>query len=264
MNDLIENNFFIILTILVGFSILWFAVVTVWKRHVRMITIWDYQVGLHFKHGRFVRTLEAGKHRFWGAHHTVIVYDCRITEMVVQGQELITADSATLKLTAVAQWKIVDAAKFHVAADDARQALYTLIQLALRQVIGGMKLDEVIEQKAGFGDALIALVSETAAADLGVDVRRIEVRDVMLGGELKGVYAGVITARKESQAKQERARGEAAALRTLANAARTFENNPDLFRLRYLEMLKEAGTAGYGNQLVIGVPEELMGLVKKD
>jgi hypothetical protein len=50
----------------------------------------------------------------------------------------------------------------------------------------------------------------------------------------------------------------------LANAARVFENNPDLFRLRYLETLKEAGTSGYGNQLIIGVPEELMGLVKKD
>ncbi|NRB73932.1 MAG: slipin family protein, partial [Verrucomicrobiales bacterium] len=47
------------------------------------------------------------------------------------------------------------------------------------------------------------------------------------------------------------------------NAARAFENNPELFRLRYLETLKEAG-AGYGNQLIIGVPEELMGAVKKD
>ena len=85
----------------------------------------------------------------------------------------------------------------------------------------------------------------------------------MMAGELKGVYAGVITARKEAQAQQERARGEAAALRTYANAARVFDNNPDLFRLRYLETLKELGT-GYGNQLIVGVPEELMGLVKKD
>ena len=86
----------------------------------------------------------------------------------------------------------------------------------------------------------------------------------MLGGDLKGVYSSVLTARKEAQAKQETARGEAAALRTLANAARAFENNPELFRLRYLDMLKEAGTSGFGNQLVIGVPEELMGLVTHD
>ena len=249
---------------IVAALIVWGLALNLWKTHTRTVTIWDYQVGLHFKHGRLVKTLEAGKHRFWGAGHEVIVYDTRLAELVVQGQELITADSATVKLTAVARWKVGDAAKFHAGAEDAHQALYTLIQLALRQVIGGLELDAVIEQKAGFGDALTKAVQETALADLGADVQRIEIRDVMLGGDLKGVYAGVITARKEAQAKQERARGEAAALRTLANAARAFENNPELFRLRYLETLKEAGTSGYGNQLIIGVPEELMSAVKKD
>jgi regulator of protease activity HflC (stomatin/prohibitin superfamily) len=253
-----------IATVAVAALTLWGIGVAVWKAHTEVVTIWDYQTGLHFKHGRFLRTLEAGKHHFWGAGHHVIVYDTRIAEVVVQGQELITADSATVKLTAVAQWKIADPVKFQAGAEDANQALYTLIQLALRQVIGALELDAIIEQKAGFGDALTELVRETAATDLGVDVKRIEVRDMMLGGDLKGVYAGVITARKEAQANQERARGEAAALRTLANAARVFENNPDLFRLRYLETLKEASTSGYGNQLIIGVPEELMGLVKKD
>lgn len=229
---------------------------------VETVTVWDYQAGLHFRHGRFVESLEAGKHRFWGRGHAVILYDTRIAELVVSGQELITADSATVKLTAVAQWKIADALKFHLAADDARQALYTRVQLALRQVFGGLELDTLIEQKAGFAEPLLELVRPSALEDLGVAIQAIEVRDVMLGGELKAIYAGVLTARKESQAKLERARGEAAALRTLANAARVFENHPDLFRLRYLETLKEAG-AGYGNQLIIGVPEDLMGVVKK-
>jgi regulator of protease activity HflC (stomatin/prohibitin superfamily) len=231
---------------------------------VETVTVWDYQTGLHFRHGCFVETLGAGKHRFWGRGHSVFLYDNRISELVVSGQEVITADSATLKLSAVAQWKIADAVKFHEAAVDASQALYTRVQLALRQVIGGLELDAIIEQKASFGEALLALVRETVLAEFGIAVEAIDVRDVMLGSDLKGVYAGVLTARKESQAKQERARGDAAALRTMANAARVFENNPELFRLQYLETLKQAGTAGYGNQLIIGVPEELMGLVKKD
>lgn len=231
--------------------------------YVETVTIWDYQTGLHFRHGRYQEILAAGKYRFLGKGHSVILSDNRISELVVQGQELITADSATLKLTAVAQWRIADAKRFHDAAGDPRQALYTLIQLAMRRVIGGLELDAVIEQKADFGKALIKEVKADALAELGIEVARVEIRDVMLGSDLKGVYTGVITARKEAQAKQEQARGEAAALRTFANAARAFENNPELFRLRYLETLKEAG-AGYGNQLIIGVPEELMAAVKKD
>lgn len=251
----------IIATVIVA-TILFVAGIATVKSYVETVTVWDFQTGLHYRHGRYVGTLDAGRHRFWGRGHTVILFDNRIAELVVQGQELITSDSATVKLTAVAQWKIADALKFHTGADDARQALYTLIQLALREVFGALELDAVIEQKADFGKTLLGAVSETALNDLGIEVQRVEVRDVMLGGELKSVYAGVISARKEAQAQQERARGDAAALRTFANAARVFENNPELFRLRYLETLKEAG-AGYGNQLIIGVPEELLGLVTK-
>ena len=133
----------------------------------------------------------------------------------------------------------------------------------MRNGIEGLDLDQVMEQKSSIGRALLQEVEESALRELGIKIIRIEIRDVMLSGELKGAYAGVITARKEAQAQQERARGEAASLRTFANAARVFENNPDLFRLRYLEALKAAGN-GYGNQLIIGVPDELLTLVKKE
>ena len=64
-------------------------------------TIWDYQVGLHFKHGRLVDTLASGKHVFWGNGHVVVPCDIRRQELVVQGQELLTADKATVKITSV-------------------------------------------------------------------------------------------------------------------------------------------------------------------
>lgn len=226
------------------------------------VTIWDYQSGLHFKDGRYVESLAPGKHRFWGRGHRVVVYDNRISELIIQSQELLTADSATLKLTAVAQWRIADARRYHVAAEDARQALYTRIQLALRQTIGDLTLDQIIERKAGFGAELLTRVHDQAATDLGIEVAAVDIRDTMLGSELRSAYSGVLTARKEAQTKLEKARGEAAALRTLANAARLFDDHPGLLRLRALETIKEAG-AGYGNQLIVGLPEEFLGLVKK-
>jgi len=253
---------FTVTTIVAAF-VFWRIGVKLIRDYTESVTIWDFQSGLHFRHGKFVEILDAGKHRLFGKGHTVILHDHRITELVVQGQELITADSATVKLTAVAQWRIVDAQKFYMGAEDGRQALYTIVQLALRQLVGGVDLDAVMERKASFAGELLEQVRGAAALDLGVEIIRVDIRDVMLGGELKSAYSAVISARQEARSKQERARGEAAALRTMANAARAFENNPDLFRLRYLETLKEVG-AGYGNQLIIGVPEEMMALVKKE
>lgn len=260
MNETILTIFLLAVGFVVVLTLLKTGI-RLWHKLTRVVTVWEHQAALHFKHGRFVKTLDSGgKFRFWGDGHEVILLDTRVAELVVQGQELITDDGATLKLTAVAQWKIAEPLKFHAGSKDAHQALHTLIQLALRQAVGGLALDAILEGKAGFGERITQLVRETASAHLGIEVLRVEIRDVMLGGELKSAYAGVISARKEAQAQQEKARGDAAALRTMANAARAFESNPGLLRLRTLEMLKEAG---YHNQLIVGVPEELIGLVNK-
>ena len=70
----------------------------------------------------------------------------------------------------------------------------------------------------------------------------------MLPGDLKRIFAQEVAARKEGLAALERARGETAALRNLANAARMIEDNPALMQLRLLQQL---GTTG-GNTVVLG------------
>jgi len=65
----------------------------------------------------------------------------------------------------------------------------------------------------------------------------------MLPGELRKAYSEVLKAKQEGQAALERARGESAALRNLANAARLIESQPALVTLRFLQTL-EASTSG--------------------
>ncbi len=221
----------------------------------KTVVVWDYQTALLFKDGRHIKALGPGKHTIWGRGYTVVPFDAHRKELVVQGQEIITADKATLKATAVATYRIRDARRFLTVAQDAVQAVYTAVQLALRQVIGAEEIDKILENKAGYGEKLLELVRETAT-EVGIEVESVKVRDLILGGDLKKVYAGVLESRKEALALIEKARGEAAALRTLANATRLFENHPQLFQLRYLKALEEAGTSGYGNTIVLGAPEE--------
>jgi hypothetical protein len=74
----------------------------------------------------------------------------------------------------------------------------------------------------------------------------------MLPNDLKRAFADVLKAKQEGQAALERARGESAALRNLANAARVLEGNPALMNLRLMQSLTAAQHAG--NTLVVGVP----------
>jgi hypothetical protein len=74
-------------------------------------------------------------------------------------------------------------------------------------------------------------------AHIGIELLSVEARDLMVSGEIKRAFAGVVTARKEGEAALERARGETASLRNLANAGRMVEDNPGLLQLRMLQQL---------------------------
>ena len=73
----------------------------------------------------------------------------------------------------------------------------------------------------------------------------------MLPADLKRAFCDVVKAKQEGQAALERARGESASLRNLANVARVLEANPALMNLRMLQSLASAQNAG--NTLVLGM-----------
>ncbi len=70
----------------------------------------------------------------------------------------------------------------------------------------------------------------------------------MLPTDLRKAFAETLKARQEAQAALERARGETAALRNLANAAKMVESNPALLDLCVLQTM--ASTSG--NTYVVG------------
>ncbi|MEM9080370.1 MAG: hypothetical protein AAGC74_06720 [Verrucomicrobiota bacterium] len=64
-------------------------------------------------------------------------------------------------------------------------------------------------------------------------------------------------------ARLEQARGEAAAMRVTANAARLYEKNPALLQLRALDAVKQLGE-GYNNHFVMGSLDSLLQMVKTE
>ena len=108
-------------------------------------------------------------------------------------------------------------------------------------------LASLLEQR-GELDRVLTEAVEPQAGPLGLTLRAIAVRDFIVPGELKRAVADIVSARLAGQAALERARGETAALRNLANAARQVADNPALLQLRLLQQI-EAST---GNTFVVG------------
>jgi regulator of protease activity HflC (stomatin/prohibitin superfamily) len=208
-------------------------------------------VGLLYHNGKFNKVLALGRHIRWGLNFTLDAQDTRKTSLVVPGQEILTADNVTLKFTVLVTYQINDPVKAVHETQNWQSDLYISAQLALRTVVSGVVIEALLNQRLSFGPQLMALM-QADAGKIGINILTVEVKDVIFPADLKRAFAEVLKAKQEGQAALERARGETAALRNLANAARVLEGNPALMNLRLVQSLTTAHNAGH--TLVFGMP----------
>jgi regulator of protease activity HflC (stomatin/prohibitin superfamily) len=207
--------------------------------------------GLLYHKGKFVGVLGAGRHIRWGRYFSLGAQDLRKGALVVAGQEVLTADNVGLKISLLVNYQIADPAKAAHESQNWQSDLYNGAQLALRAVVSGVAVEALLNQRLELGAQLLARVQQDSAK-IGINLLAVEVKDVMFPADLKRAFAEVLKAKQEGQAALERARGESASLRNLANAARVLEGNPALMNLRLMQSLSAAQSAG--NTLVLGMP----------
>src|SRR2546427_7308374 len=236
----------------IGFAIVGLAIaLTNLHKIRRAFVVPEGYVGLLYHKGKFVKVLSAGRHIRWGRHFTLGAQDMRKTSLLVAGQEVLTADNVGLKLSVLMTYQVTDPAKAAHETQHWQGDLYNAAQLALRTVVSGVAVEALLGQRLEIGTQLLARV-QPEAAKIGINVNAVEVKDVTFAADLKRAFADVLKAKQEGQAALERARGESASLRNLANAARVLEGNPALMNLRLMQSLSSAQHAG--NTLVLGMP----------
>lgn len=202
--------------------------------------IFEFERAVRYERGKLSGILEPGQYRFRRATNVIFEYDMREQTLTVPGQEVLSSDSLGFKLSLQANYNIVDPLKAQTAVASYMTSLYADVHAATRTLAEAMTGDEILAQRAGIGKSVEEIV-RLAASRYGVEIVSITVRDCMLPGNLKNIYAKVAEAKQEGLAALERARGESAALRNLANAARAMENNPNLSYLRLLQTIEKNG-----------------------
>ena len=207
-----------------------------------------WQRAVLFRNGVLVRTLDPGAYRFWSSGYRIRRVDVRPWILLVPTQEVPTSDGVSVKLSAAGQVRITDPATFVNANQDAVAALYLAVQVALRELVAQSSVDDLLTGRSDLGPRLIAAVRGPDA--LGLKIEQLEVKDIVLPADLKRAQAQVLIARADGLAALERARGETATLRNLANAARLLSDNPLLLQLRLFQQLSTTS----GHTVVIGTP----------
>jgi regulator of protease activity HflC (stomatin/prohibitin superfamily) len=222
---------------------------------VRKVVVREGFVALLYRQGRFVRALKPGAHRMPRRGFSTELVDVRQRVLTVPGQEVLSQEQVGLKVSVAVRFAVADPEQALHRVQDFTAALYLAVQLALREEVARHPLEELVSGRVDLGQRMRERVTTDARA-FGLSVETVEVKDVMLPADLRRAFAESLKAKKEAQARLEKARGESAALRNLANAARMVEQNPSLLELRVLQTLDGASTTP-GNTFVLGVGPEL-------
>jgi regulator of protease activity HflC (stomatin/prohibitin superfamily) len=213
------------------------------------ITVYEFERGLLYRDGKLERVLEPGRYVFWvGARVEAIKVSLREMSHVVAGQGILTADRIEVRISLVAQYRVIDPVRAIQSVENYIEQLHQELQLALRDAIAGRTLEQGLDNRAEIAAELQRAVGESARR-YGVELSRVGVRDVVLPGEVRQVMMKEVEADRAGRAELVKARHEVAAARARANTARVLAENPDVARLQEIEAL--VNLAGKNGNVVL-------------
>src|SRR5687768_13272659 len=102
------------------------------RRLLERVTVFEFERGLRYDKGRFSRVLGPGTYRLVRARSRIFKVDVRPRIVVVPGQEVITSDGVSVRISLTSEFEVADAAVAINDHEDYARALYAALQHALR------------------------------------------------------------------------------------------------------------------------------------
>jgi len=216
----------------------------------------QYERGVLFTMGRYVKTKEPGWRIVWPIFQSMKKIDIRVKAVDVPDQEAITKDNISVKVNAVIYYKISDAAKAVIEVQDFYYAVSQLAQTTMRNAVGEVDLDKLLSSRDEVSER-IKIVVDKASDPWGVKVESVELKDINLPEDMKRVIGKQAEAEREKRAVIIKAEGEVIAADNMAKAAAILSSSQGALHLRTLQTINDV-SSDQSNTLVFAVPLEVL------
>jgi regulator of protease activity HflC (stomatin/prohibitin superfamily) len=216
----------------------------------------EYERGVIFRLGRLIAQKGPGLILLIPIIDQMVRVDLRTVTLNVPPQELITKDNVTVRVNAVAYFRVVDPNKAITEVENFLLATSQIAQTTLRSTLGKAELDALLAERERLNIELQQIIDEQTEP-WGVKVTTVEVKDVELPVEMQRAIARQAEAERERRAKIIAADGEFQAAEKLSQAADIISQNPATLQLRYLQTLLEMGV-NQNTTIVFPLPIDLV------
>jgi regulator of protease activity HflC (stomatin/prohibitin superfamily) len=216
----------------------------------------EYERGVIFRLGRLIGAKGPGLFFIMPIIDRMVKVDLRVITLDIPSQDCISNDNVTIKVNAVAYYRVVDPERSVVAVEDFTRATWQIAQTSLRNVIGQSELDELLAHREMINEQLASIIDEQTEP-WGVKVSIVEIKDVELPAQMQRAMARQAEAEREKRAKIIHAEGEYQASAQLAEAAAVIHAEPAALQLRYLQTLTEIA-AEKNSTIIFPLPIEML------
>jgi len=222
----------------------------------------EYERGVIFRLGRMIAQKGPGLILLIPIVDQMVRVDLRTVTLNVPPQEVITRDNVTVRVNAVAYFRVIDPNRAVTEVENFLLATSQIAQTTLRSVLGKAELDSLLAERERLNVELQQIIDEQTEP-WGVKVSTVEVKDVELPGDMQRVIARQAEAERERRAKVISADGEFQAAEKLSQAADIMSHNPATLQLRYLQTLLEMGV-NQNTTIVFPLPIDLLHAFVRD
>lgn len=221
----------------------------------------EYQRGVYFRLGRYIGIKEPGWRLVWPIVESMRKVDIRVKAVDVPDQEAITKDNISTQINAVIYYRVKDAGKAIIEVENYRHAVSQLAQTTMRNVVGELELDELLQSRDEASRKIKEQV-DVLTDPWGIEVENVELKDVVLPEDMKRVIGKQAEAERERRSVVIKAIGEVEASENLKKAAETLSQTPGALHLRTLNTLNDL-SSDKSNTVIFAVPLEVLRAFEK-
>lgn len=224
-------------------------------------TATEYKRLIIFRFGKYKRTIGPGIVYIIPLMEKSVEIDIRIKTLDIAKQDIITKDNIPVTADTSVFYKVVNPEYATIKIENYVRAVFNYTQGALRDVIGGMELDEVLTLRDKISQEIRKVVDEDTR-EWGIEITQIKIQQIELPENMKRAMAVQAEKEREKRATIIASEGEYEAAQNIAKAAELLSAHPAAIQLRTLQTIQDISHEP-SQKIVIFMPSDITSLLKK-